>query len=136
MNKFFGIALVVVALAVAVLPMFTDCQSQGKAIALANGKTVPMKCHWTGVGELAVAIPAVGVGAMMTFSRRKENRRNLAVLGGIVGVVTMLLPTQLIGVCSTQMLCNTVMKPSLLALGGVAITVSALAFVSAWRQAD
>ena len=45
MNTVFGVALVVLALATAIFPQFTDCESQGKMITLANGKTVSMKCH-------------------------------------------------------------------------------------------
>lgn len=131
MFKLFGIALVVVALAVAIIPQFTDCQSQGRAITLANGTTIPMKCHWTAQGEIALAVPTLAVGAMMVASRRKESSRYLAVTGAVLGVLIILLPTKIIGVCSTAMLCNTVMKPSLVALGAVATTVGLLGLVLA-----
>jgi len=51
------IALVALALGTAIVPQFTDCASQGKAITLANGKTVEMKCHWTARAEIAVGRP-------------------------------------------------------------------------------
>ena len=89
MNKVFGIALIVVALALAIVPGFTDCQSQGKSISLASGKTVPMKCHWTGVAEIGVAAPLVVVGAVMSFSRRKSNMMTL----GTVSYTHLTLPT-------------------------------------------
>jgi len=124
--KVLGIGLVVLALVAAILPMFTDCQSQGKAIELANGKTIPMKCHWTGVGELALAVPLIGVGAVMTTGRRKETLRSLSMLGALLGVMVILLPAKLIGVCANpDMICNSIMRPALI-FTGVLITAGSL----------
>jgi hypothetical protein len=122
--KYFGIVIVVLALLVAILPQFTTCESQGKYITMANGMTTPMKCSWTAKAELAVGVPLFAVGAMMAFNRRKENFLSLSVLGVILGVAVLLLPTSLIGVCSSNMLCNTVMKPTLLAAGGLVTSIS------------
>jgi hypothetical protein len=122
--KYFGIVIVVLALLVAIFPQFTTCESQGKYITMASGATTPMKCSWTAKAELAVGVPLFAVGAMMAFNRRKENFLSLSVLGVILGVAVLLLPTSLIGVCSSNMLCNTVMKPTLLAAGGLVTTIS------------
>jgi hypothetical protein len=135
-NKFLGITLIVLALALAIIPTFTDCQSQGKAISLPNGSTVPMKCHWTGVGEIATGVPLLAVGAMMTASRRKTNLRILGGMGGILGIFAILLPTQLIGVCQSSMLCHTVMQPSLVVLGSLAIVSSGVAMVISRKASD
>jgi hypothetical protein len=136
MSKFLGITLVILALAIAIVPAFTDCQSQGKSISLANGKTVPMKCHWTGVAEIAVGVPLVGVGLMMIPSRRKVSLMNLGIMGSILGIMAVLLPNKLIGVCSSSMLCNTVMQPTLTALGAVAIVGSLGAMVLSFRTKE
>lgn len=122
--KYFGIVLVILALFIAILPQFTTCESQGKYITLANGSTIPMKCSWTAKAELAVGVPLFAVGAMMSFNRRRDNLLSLSVLGTILGVAVLLLPTTLIGVCSSNMLCNTVMKPALLASGGLVTAIS------------
>ena len=37
--KIIGAVLIVLSLVVAIAPLFTDCQSQGRAIVLENGKT-------------------------------------------------------------------------------------------------
>lgn len=136
MFKVLGVALLVFALAVAVIPNFTDCQSQGKAITLANGKTIPMKCHWTGKGELVAAVPLVVIGCLMSFSRRKETLTGLSFLGVMLGAFIIALPTNIIGVCSSGMLCETVMKPSLVALGGLVVAGSALGIVLSRRQKE
>jgi hypothetical protein len=51
MRRWLGIALVVIALGIAIIPQFTTCESQGKIITLANGNTIPMKCTWTARAE-------------------------------------------------------------------------------------
>lgn len=120
-----AVLLVVLALVVGVVPAFTDCQSQGRALTLANGNTVPMKCHWSGIAELSLAIPLGLVGGATAFSKRKETLRMLAILGIVLGGVIMAVPTVLIGVCANaDMICNSVMRPTLLLAGGLVIAVS------------
>ena len=92
--------LIVLALVVGVVPAYTDCQSQGRALALANGNTVPMKCHWSGLAELSLAVPLGLVGVSTAFSKRKESRRMLAILGMALGALVIAVPTVLIGVCA------------------------------------
>ncbi len=116
-----GIALIVVALAVITIPMFTDCQSQGKSIALANGKTVPMKCHWSGVAEIVAGVPLGLVGLGLVFTKKKTGLTILSSFGMVMGIFIVLIPNSLIGVCTSGMLCETVMKPSLTVLGSVGI---------------
>ncbi|MFB0535360.1 MAG: DUF4418 family protein [Anaerolineae bacterium] len=129
--------IIVLAILIGAIPQFTDCQSQGRALTLANGKQVSMKCHWTGQGELALAVPFVAVGALMGFSRRKESQRNLGLVGIVLGVLVILLPTALIGVCaSPDMLCNSVMRPALILLGSVVTAISLLIVVSSIRGQD
>ena len=135
--KIAAIAIVVLALVIGILPQFTDCQSQGRALALQNGKTVPMKCHWTAIAEIAMAVPLAGVGAVMAVSKRKESRRILAGLGIVLGIFVILLPTALIGVCaSAEMLCNSVMKPTLILSGILIIAISAATLIMSERQVE
>ncbi len=93
MTKFFGLLVVALGIAIAVVPQFNNCYHDGKSIALANGGTTPMKCVWTARAELATGLPLLAVGAMMTASRRKESLRNLSVMGVVLGVFVMLRPT-------------------------------------------
>lgn len=125
MNRFLGIALVVLAVAIATVPAFTDCQSQGKSLTTSTGKSIPMKCHWTGIAEIGIAVPMLGIGVMAAASRRKENLRNMGIMGLILGAFVIAMPAGLIGVCQTPtMICHTVMKPALIGLGSLAIVGS------------
>lgn len=134
MNRVFGIALVGLALAIAIVPHFTDCYSQGHLLTLANGNTQPMKCHWTAQAEIAVGIPLVGVGAMLSFSRRKGITSGLSAMGVILGAMAIALPYSLIGTCvAPTHICNTAMKPALTALGSAGILGSLGAMLSARR---
>lgn len=137
MFKVFGVVLVVLAIALAVVPTFTDCQSQGNAIELPNGKTVAMKCHWTGIAEIGVAVPLAIIGGMMAMNRRKVNLTNLSVLGIVLGALAIAFPSGLIGVCQTPtMICVTTMKPILLTLGSIATIVSIAGLVLSRKQRE
>jgi hypothetical protein len=132
--KVIGTLLIILALVAAVVPQFTDCESQGKAIALPNGKTVSMKCHWTAEASTATAVPLALMGGLVIFSKRKETLRALSILGLAFGAFLILLPTALIGVCaSPEMICNAVMKPTLILSGILTMVLSAAILVLAGR---
>lgn len=135
--RFLGVALIVLAIALAVVPQFTDCHSQGRMLTLQNGRTVDMKCHWTAMAALGLAIPLAGVGALLALNRRKDTSlRSLGVMGALLGAVAILLPTLLIGVCaSNEMLCNSVMRPLMILIGTLAIVAAgAAALVGSRKQ--
>ena len=123
--KVLAVSLLILAVLISLVPQFTDCRSQGRALSLADGRSIPMKCHWTARAELVVGVPLFAVGATLLFSRRRETRIALGVLGMILGVFTILLPTALIGVCmSADMLCNSAMKPALILMGSLVVAFS------------
>ena len=96
----------------------------------AAAKPTPMRCYWTARAELGLALPLAAAGALLFFSRRKETRRALAVLVAVLGVVAMLLPTVLIGVCAqSSAICNTAMRPTLLAAGGLTVALGLFTLV-------
>jgi len=133
--KVLAVALIVLAVLISVVPQFTDCQSQGRQLTLDNGKNVPMKCHWTAVAELVLGITLAVLGIELFFSRRKETRMALGILGVVLGVFVILIPTVLIGVCmSADMLCNSVMKPALILTGSLVAVVSLVVTIVSVRQ--
>jgi hypothetical protein len=129
--------IVVLALVIGILPQFTDCQSQGRALTLDNGKQVPMKCHWTGQAEIAVAVPMALVGAMLPFSRRRGGSPFLGIATVGLGAVAILLPTTLIGVCaSADMLCHSIMRPALVFSGSLVAAAGVAAVVLSTRRVE
>jgi hypothetical protein len=133
--RYFGIALVALALVAAVVPQFTACDG---LLQLANGKTTFMKCHWTALAELGVAVPLVAVGSMMTvFSRRKQTAQVLSIMGIVLGAFVVMLPNNLIGVCTTPtMICHTTMQPALTAVGGLVVGLSLVGMVISSRKKE
>jgi hypothetical protein len=132
-----GIFLLVLAVAIAVVPQLTDCHSQGRTLTLANGTKIDMKCHWTAQAELALALPLAGVGAFMAFGRRRTDPRSLGALGMLLGAAVIAIPVALIGVCSnSMMLCNSIMQPTLILLGTLAIAASLAVMVMGLRRQE
>jgi hypothetical protein len=125
MRKVLGVAIIGLALAIIITPQYLNCEAQGRMLTLANGTTTPMKCFWSARAEIATGVPILAIGSMMLFVRRKESLWYLGILGIIFGVFVLLIPTSLIGVCKTTMICNTVMRPSLIVFGSL-VTASFL----------
>ena len=128
--KAIAVILIILALIVGIVPQFTDCLAQGRAIELANGNSLPMKCHWTRQAEVAVALPLLVVGVLMLFTRRRSTLRILAAVALVLGISAILIPAYLIGVCaSAEMICNMLMRPILLFSGILIMATGVVALV-------
>ena len=129
--------IILLAVVVGIVPQFTDCQSQGKAIELPNGRSLPMKCHWTARAEIAVAVPLLLCGVWMLLSQRKEMWRQQAVMTMVLGLFVALLPTGLIGVCmKADMVCHALMRPVLTLAGILVVALGAFCFLLAGRAKE
>ena len=83
-----------------------------------------MKCYWTAHAEIVVGVPLVVIGVLLLFARRKETTRVLGILTAVLGVLSILLATNIIGTClNDQMVCNTEMKPALFIAGGITVAL-------------
>jgi uncharacterized membrane protein HdeD (DUF308 family) len=119
--KIIAILLIVSGIATIFVPSFYTCAAQGKAIQLAGGKSIPMKCLWTARAEIGPGVLLFPVGVFLFASRKLESRRFLSILALILGILVILFPTALIGVCShPDASCVVLMKPILLLIGAVA----------------
>jgi hypothetical protein len=84
-----------------------------------GGMFVPMRCHYTARTELAIGALLALAGALL-FALGRERRAGLALstLVAALGVVTILVPTVLIGTCGNPtMECNVATRPALVLLG-------------------
>jgi hypothetical protein len=123
--KVLAVLIIILSVVIAVVPQFFNCQHDGKALLLEDGRQVPMKCYWTARVAFALAIPIFAIGIMALFVRATETRRALAILAGILGLMVVLLPTTIIGVCMHPgASCNLVMKPALIFSGILVIAIS------------
>jgi hypothetical protein len=133
--KVTSILMVLLALVVGIAPLFLDCQSQGKSLTTSDGKSIPMKCHWTAIAEIGMAVPIGAIGILTFLGKRKEPRRSLGLMGIILGAFVILIPTALIGVCANPtMLCNMIMRPLLILSGTVIAAASLYNVVAAQRM--
>jgi hypothetical protein len=131
MNKTMGILLIVLALVIAIVPILTDCLANGRALTTADGKTVPMKCHWTALAEIGLAVPLLLVGIFDITSKRRETFRTLSLIGLALGALVIAFPTVLIGVCANKMMpCNMIELPTLILSGILVVGASLVTLVS------
>jgi hypothetical protein len=131
MKKSMGVLIVALALVIGIVPLFTDCLSQGRTLTTTEGKVVPMKCHWTAIAEIGVAIPLALVGIFNVIGKRKETLRFVNLIGTALGALVILFPTVLIGVCANpMMICNMIMKPTLILSGTIVMAACLSTLVS------
>ena len=135
--KILGILIMVLAVLIAMVPLFYNCQHDGKSMTLANGAKAPMRCFWTAMAAIATAVPLFGIGLLQAFSRQKETRRSLGIVGGLLGAMAIALPTILIGVCAhPDASCNLVMKPALIFMGVLVIALSVTSALTPGPRVD
>src|SRR5512134_3620363 len=98
MKKIMGGLIIALALVIGIVPIFTDCLANGRSLTTADGKVVPMKCHWTALAEIGLAVPLAMVGVSNLLSKRKETATTTNLFGGALGALVILFPTFIIGV--------------------------------------
>jgi uncharacterized membrane protein YeiB len=148
--KVLAVLIMIVALAIIIVPQFTNCEygkehpatinmqtsdagavvqyaSMGGMDTTAAEAAVPyrmMKCLWSARAEIIAGVPLFALGAFLLFARRRETFRFIGSLTAIIGVLTILIPTAVIGVCmNSAMVCNTQMQPTLFVCGGLAVAL-------------
>lgn len=151
--KVLAILIIILGLMIIVVPQFTNCEYGNDHPTVMNMRTsdahvteyasmgdmeggmdepmasaaVPyrmMKCFWSARAEIIAGVPLVALGALLLFARRKETIRVIGILTMLMGVLTILIPTSLVGTClNSAMVCNTQMKPTLLLSGGITVAL-------------
>ena len=124
-------ALVMLGTLVVLTPyyVFPVCQA---SVATAAGGTAPMKCFWSARAALGTGGLTIAAGLLLFFARYSGVRLGIALMLLPVGLLTILAPSALIGVCVTEtMPCRMGTLPALSLLGLlVMLTAAVMAFRS------
>lgn len=87
----------------------------------------PMKCHWTARAELGAGLLIAIESLLLILLGSSKIRFGLNIAIGLNGILALLFPTVLIGVCgSTRMNCRSLTLPALVIISGLVIAVSVI----------
>ncbi len=116
--KYTGILTAVLGILIILIPIILPvCQG---LLELANGKKVPMRCHWTVQTEMILGALIIVVGLFQFFAKSQNERRSLSLQVAFMGLVVVLIPLFIIPTCTDpEMACNIGTKPAILILGGI-----------------
>jgi hypothetical protein len=146
-TKGLALSIILLGLFIAIVPQYTYCTSGGPGFhahtvagtASAVMSNQPMRCMWTARAAILAGAPLAVMGALLLFSPAKRKESILGTLTVTTGILTMLIPTYILGTCmNPSMICNTAMKPALLIAGGITVAVGAavIGVGAAQRAAD
>lgn len=78
-----------------------------------------MKCRWTAQAELGIGLLISVLGALLIVFKSKQIRIGLSLSAALNGILALLIPTVLIGVCeNAHMTCRALALPALSVLSG------------------
>jgi len=125
-NYVLAVVLIILGILIAVTGwyIFPVCEMEGKFIETKAGKLMPMPCGYTARAEtgLGALVALAGIG-LFAF-RSADSRRAFGVMTTGLGVVVILIPTLLIGMCSApDHICRIATAPALILLGGITVIV-------------
>lgn len=121
MNKklYAGISQIVLGILIAITP-----QTFAHVCAV---KETPMACHYTAQAALGIGIVIVALG-IVGLLVSDQTRAGLDLANAVLGVLTIAVPTVLIGVCKGAMMrCHMVTLPTLIVLGVLLAVLAAIA---------
>ena len=114
-NRIIGIVVAVLGVLTSLIPtvIFKVCEAM-------DGKF--MKCHWTAQTEVALGIVVIALGLLIVLAKEKAASAAYSVSAAVNGILILLIPTVVIGVCgSADMPCNAGTKPALIIAGALII---------------
>jgi len=96
--------------------------------------TSSMKCHWTARAELGVGLLIAFEGFLLTFFDSRQTRFGLNAAIGLSGILSLLFPTILTGVCgSTRMDCRSLTLPALVIISVSVIVCSVMNGINLYK---
>lgn len=84
-----------------------------------------MKCHWTSRAELGIGSLIALLGVLLIAFQSRQVRLGLSLSLILNGILALLIPTALIGVCDgAHMICRSLALPALSILSGLVVVIS------------
>ncbi len=86
-----------------------------------------MKCHWMAQAEIGVGLVIAVFGVLHMVMNHAKTRQGLSMAAVPMGLLVMMLPLKLVGVCmNVHMQCVTLTRPALIMLGIAVMLVGGL----------
>lgn len=129
-----ALILTVLGLLIAITPyaVFPVC---AVTVPAAAGGIVPMKCFWTARAVLGVGGIIACSGLLLFFIKNPAMRLGMAFAPFAAGLLTVLIPNKLIGVCpGAMMACRMGTLPALTLLGSLVMAAAVCIAVNAKKR--
>lgn len=131
-SRAFGVAALLCGALVILIPTVIAPVCEAR-VETKGGMLVPMRCFYVARAEIPIgALLALAGALLFVLGHRKEAGVALTAIVAALGVVTILVPTALIGTCGNpEMECNVATRPALVLLGAATFLLGGL---GAFRQ--
>ncbi len=123
-----GALLVLLGIIIILTPwiIFPVCEMEGSYVVTAAGAKLPMTCGWAARAEAGVGGLIVLAGGLLIFRSTPETRQTIGIFSIAMGVLVVLFPTVLIGMCKVVTHpCRLTTLPALEILGIFVIIIGA-----------
>jgi len=123
-----GALLVILGILVILTPwvLFPVCEMEGLYLKTASGVQMPMKCGWTARAETGMGALIMVAGGLLIARGSPETRQAVGVFSVATGILVILFPTVLIGMCAmAEHPCRQLTLPALEILGVIVIIIGA-----------
>jgi len=121
-----GALLVILGLLAILIPwiIFPVCEVHGLYVQTATGMQFPMPCGWTARAETGIGALIVVAGGLLIARSTPETRQAVGVFSIASGVLVVLFPTVLTGMCKlADHPCRQLTLPALEILGIAVIII-------------
>jgi len=121
-----GILLLLCGILVILTPwyIFPVCEHYGNYVVTQTGMQLPMACGWTARAETGLGILLIVTGGILLARNSEETRRATGIFSAAIGVLVILTPTVLIGMCkAADHPCRLLTLPGLEIIGIVTIVI-------------
>jgi drug/metabolite transporter (DMT)-like permease len=119
-----GALLVILGILVILTPwvLFPVCEMEGLYLKTAAGTQMPMKCGWTARAETGMGALIMVAGGLLIARGTPDTRQAVGVFSVATGILVILFPTILIGMCAmAEHPCRQLTLPALEILGVIVI---------------